>query len=214
MADVVCLGELLIDLVPTVSGTSLIEAPAFQKAQGEARANGAPGLARPGAGRWISADPDLRLAFRPGAVARAGLHPAIGRPRIARPSENALGLQTGTDVPRAARAEPWHETLELTMITRGSGGCVYLTRTLASAISGFRVEAIAATCRRRRLPGRSFAWVARQPGRPRRRAAAASALAVCQSGQRSASNRARRAADRRAGPELARPPASGARYAA
>ena len=32
MVDVVCLGELLIDFVPTVTGTSLIDAPAFKKA--------------------------------------------------------------------------------------------------------------------------------------------------------------------------------------
>jgi fructokinase len=30
MPDVVCLGELLIDFVPTVPGTSLIDAPAFK----------------------------------------------------------------------------------------------------------------------------------------------------------------------------------------
>jgi sugar/nucleoside kinase (ribokinase family) len=34
MADVVCLGELLIDFVPTVSGTSLVDAPAFPMASG------------------------------------------------------------------------------------------------------------------------------------------------------------------------------------
>jgi fructokinase len=48
MADVVCLGELLIDFVPTVTGTSLIEAPAFKKAPGGAPANVAVGLARLG----------------------------------------------------------------------------------------------------------------------------------------------------------------------
>jgi fructokinase len=48
MADVVCLGELLIDFVPTVSGVSLAEAPAFQKAPGGAPANVAVGLARLG----------------------------------------------------------------------------------------------------------------------------------------------------------------------
>jgi fructokinase len=48
MADVVCLGELLIDFVPTVTGTSLIDAPAFKKAPGGAPANVAVGLARLG----------------------------------------------------------------------------------------------------------------------------------------------------------------------
>ena len=48
MADAICLGELLIDFVPTVTGTSLIEAPAFKKAPGGAPANVAVGLARLG----------------------------------------------------------------------------------------------------------------------------------------------------------------------
>lgn len=48
MTDVVCLGELLIDFVPTISGVSLIEAPAFKKAPGGAPANVAAGLAKLG----------------------------------------------------------------------------------------------------------------------------------------------------------------------
>lgn len=48
MPDVVALGELLIDFVPTVSGTTLIDAPAFVKAPGGAPANVAVGLARLG----------------------------------------------------------------------------------------------------------------------------------------------------------------------
>jgi fructokinase len=45
MADAICLGELLIGFVPTVTGTSLIDAPAFKKAPGGAPANVAGGLA-------------------------------------------------------------------------------------------------------------------------------------------------------------------------
>ena len=48
MPDVIAHGELLIDFVPTVSGVSLIEAPAFIKAPGGAPANVAVGLARLG----------------------------------------------------------------------------------------------------------------------------------------------------------------------
>lgn len=48
MVDVVALGELLIDFVPTVSGVTLIEAPAFKKAPGGAPANVAAGLAKLG----------------------------------------------------------------------------------------------------------------------------------------------------------------------
>jgi fructokinase len=48
MVDVVTLGELLIDFVPTVSGVSLIDAPAFKKAPGGAPANVAAGLVKLG----------------------------------------------------------------------------------------------------------------------------------------------------------------------
>jgi len=48
MPDVLAYGELLIDFVPTVSGVTLIEAPAFIKAPGGAPANVAVGLARLG----------------------------------------------------------------------------------------------------------------------------------------------------------------------
>lgn len=48
MPDVIALGELLIDFVPTVSGVSLVDAPAFQKAAGGAPANVAAGLAKLG----------------------------------------------------------------------------------------------------------------------------------------------------------------------
>ena len=48
MADAICLGELLIDFVPTLTGTDLISAPAFKKAPGGAPANVAVGLSRLG----------------------------------------------------------------------------------------------------------------------------------------------------------------------
>ena len=48
MAEVVCFGDLLIDFVPTVTGTGLADAPAFVKAPGGAAANVAVGLARLG----------------------------------------------------------------------------------------------------------------------------------------------------------------------
>jgi len=49
MADIVCMGELLIDFIPTLSGLSLIEATTFKKAPGGAPANVAVGLSRLGA---------------------------------------------------------------------------------------------------------------------------------------------------------------------
>lgn len=48
MADVIALGEVLIDFVATVAGVTLAQAPAFEKAPGGAPANVAVGLARLG----------------------------------------------------------------------------------------------------------------------------------------------------------------------
>ncbi len=48
MPDAVALGELLVDFVPTVSGVTLVQAPAFKKAAGGAPANVAVGLAKLG----------------------------------------------------------------------------------------------------------------------------------------------------------------------
>lgn len=48
MLDVIACGEMLIDFVATVSGVTLAEAPAFQKAAGGAPANVAVGVARLG----------------------------------------------------------------------------------------------------------------------------------------------------------------------
>lgn len=48
MPTVITCGEMLIDFVPTVTGVSLIEAPAFKKAAGGAPANVAVGLSRLG----------------------------------------------------------------------------------------------------------------------------------------------------------------------
>ncbi|MBT8434292.1 MAG: fructokinase [Gammaproteobacteria bacterium] len=44
MPDVICLGELLVDFIPTVTGKDLIDTPAFQKAAGGAPGNVAVGL--------------------------------------------------------------------------------------------------------------------------------------------------------------------------
>jgi fructokinase len=46
MADVICLGELLIDFIPTITGLDLATAETFKKAAGGAPANVAAGLAR------------------------------------------------------------------------------------------------------------------------------------------------------------------------
>ena len=67
MADVVCLGELLIDFVPTVTGTDLISAPAFKKAPGGAPAN----VLRLGANSGLTA---TRVHLLPPPKRRHALH--------------------------------------------------------------------------------------------------------------------------------------------
>lgn len=48
MTQIICFGEMLIDFVPTVNGTTLADAPAFKKAPGGAPANVSAGLAKLG----------------------------------------------------------------------------------------------------------------------------------------------------------------------
>jgi len=254
MPDVVCLGELLIDFVPTVTGTSLIDAPAFKKAPGGAPANVAVGLARlgvpsafmgkvgddpfghflaqtladggvdvrplrftgqartalafvslrsdgerefmfyrhpsadmlltpdeideavlrgakalhfgsisligeparsatlhaievaRGAGCLISCDPNLRLALWPDrAAARAGLLLAIQKAQLVKISDEELRFLTDSDDPSAARDQLWHDGLELMVVTLGSAGCVYFTRSGEGVVVGFGVAAVDAT---------------------------------------------------------------------
>lgn len=253
MADVICLGELLIDFVPTVTPTTLIDAPAFKKAPGGAPANVAVGLARLGttsafmgkvgddpfghflartlaeagvdigplrfateartalafvslkpdgdrefmfyrhpsadmlftaaevdraairgarllhygsislidepvrgatleaiavaraAGLTVSCDPNLRLALWPDrAAAAAGLRLAIANADIVKLGDDELRFLTGSDEPEAARAL-WHEGLALIVITRGAGGCVYLTADRQGMVEGFDVAAVDTT---------------------------------------------------------------------
>nr|GMC67880.1 probable fructokinase-6, chloroplastic [Ipomoea batatas] len=70
-ALVVCFGEMLIDFVPTTSGLSLAEAPAFKKAPGGAPANVAVGISRlGGSSAFIGKENNVNsegMRFDPGA---------------------------------------------------------------------------------------------------------------------------------------------------
>lgn len=55
MADLVSLGELLIDFVPQIRGVRLREVPAFQRALGGAPANVAVGFSKLGGNLFSSA---------------------------------------------------------------------------------------------------------------------------------------------------------------
>ena len=78
MAQVVCVGDLSIDFVPTATGTGLADAPAFVKAPGGAAANVAVGLARLGvrAPFWAWSATTRSAIFWPTRCARPGSTPA------------------------------------------------------------------------------------------------------------------------------------------
>ncbi len=82
MTDAICLGELLVDFVPTETGKDLIEASAFKKAAGGAPANVAVGL--------------KRLGVSSGFMGKVGVDP-FGR-FLARTLE-ADGVDTSTLLP-------------------------------------------------------------------------------------------------------------------
>ena len=254
MPDAVCLGELLIDFVPTVTGTGLVDAPAFKKAPGGAPANVAVGLSRLGTttafvgkvgddafgrfladtlaaagvdvgalrftgdartalafvslradgdrefmfyrhpsadmllapddidvdlvtgakllhfgsisligepsrsatlrairaardgGGLISYDPNLRLALWPDAeAAKAGIMLGWPNADVVKLSEEELEFLTGDADPVRAGRSLWHDRLRLLVVTRGPGGCLYLTPDLEGEVGGFRVEAVDAT---------------------------------------------------------------------
>ncbi|HEY1016451.1 MAG TPA: PfkB family carbohydrate kinase [Herpetosiphonaceae bacterium] len=254
MAQVIALGELLIDFVPTVSGVSLDEAPAFQKAAGGAPANVAVGLARLGAscaflgkvgddpfghfladtlrangvetaglrfdgeartalafvtlradgerefmfyrhpsadmryrpdevdasliegarifhcgsvsliseparaatlhaldlaraaGLLVSYDPNLRLMLWPSAeAAHAAILEAWPLANVIKVSDEELRFLSGEDnLLRAGRAL-WTPELRLLLITRGAGGCTWLTANCAGGLPGLAVAAVDAT---------------------------------------------------------------------
>ncbi len=92
MADVICLGELLIDFVPTVTGCDLASADTFKKAAGGAPANVAVGLARFGVSSGfmgkIGADGFGRFLTQ--TLASAGVDTAMLVPTEAAPTALAF----------------------------------------------------------------------------------------------------------------------------
>jgi fructokinase len=254
MADVICLGELLIDFIPTVTGLDLATAETFKKAAGGAPANVAVGLARfgvksafmgkvgeDGFGRFLAAtlagagvdvdtlrftgtartalafvslradgereflfyrspsadmlfapedvdeaairrakilhfgsisligepsrsgtlhavtaarrhglrvsyDPNLRLPLWPDAeAARAGIRLGLAHADIVKIGEEEIAFVTGIDDPIKGARALWHERLSVMAVTRGSEGCVWLSRDAHGEIPGFAVKAVDTT---------------------------------------------------------------------
>jgi fructokinase len=92
MADIICLGELLIDFVPTVTGCDLASAEAFKKAAGGAPANVAVGLARFGiaSGFMGKIGSDGFGRFLTQTLAQAGVDTAMLIPTEAAPTALAF----------------------------------------------------------------------------------------------------------------------------
>lgn len=254
MAHAICLGELLIDFVPTVTGTGLIDAPAFIRAPGGAPGNVAVGLARLGvqsafmgkvgddafghfladtlaqagvdvgpllftaeartalafvslrsdgerefmfyrhpsadmlftphevdveaihrakllhfgsisligepsrgatlyavdaaraAGGLVSYDPNLRLPLWPDAgAAREGMLLGLKKAHLVKLSDDESVFLTGLNDVRAACQALWHKDLKLMVVTRGHGGCAYVTPDFFGEVPSFTVEAVDAT---------------------------------------------------------------------
>ena len=92
MTDVICLGELLIDFVPTVTGLDLVAADTFRKAAGGAPANVAVGVSRLGltSGFMGKVGEDGFGRFLADLLARAGVD--ITTLRFSREARTALAF--------------------------------------------------------------------------------------------------------------------------
>ncbi len=97
-------------------------------------------------GLHISYDPNLRLALWPDAeAARAGMRLGMQHAEIVKISEEEVQFLTGQhDLVTGARAL-WHDGMALMAVTRGSGGCHWLTRDADGAVPGFAVSAVDTT---------------------------------------------------------------------
>jgi fructokinase len=98
------------------------------------------------AGCLISCDPNLRLPLWPDvATARDGLQQALSKAQVVKLSDQEVDFLTGSDTAAAARAQLWHQGMQLMTITRGESGCSYLTADGEGSVAGFTVDAVDAT---------------------------------------------------------------------
>jgi fructokinase len=105
-------------------------------------------------GCLISYDPNLRLPLWPDAeTARTTILEMMPGAHCIKVSEDELTFLTGeTDVQRGAE-RLWHADLRLLSMTRGSGGCSYVTASGSGHVEGFSVQSVDAT-------GAGDGWVA------------------------------------------------------
>ena len=94
----------------------------------------------------ISYDPNLRLTLWPDPeAARSGLRLGLQHAEIVKIGEEEVRFLTGRDdLIEGARAL-WHDTMVLMAVTRGTQGCIWLTRDTHGIVPGFHVAVVDTT---------------------------------------------------------------------
>ncbi len=94
----------------------------------------------------ISCDPNLRLALWPGAdTAREGMRLCLQHAQIVKIAKEEVRFLAGLDDPVEGARTLWHDGLALMAVTRGSGGCVWLTRDAQGFVPGLLVAPVDTT---------------------------------------------------------------------
>ncbi|HEY0523073.1 MAG TPA: PfkB family carbohydrate kinase [Stellaceae bacterium] len=97
-------------------------------------------------GKLVTYDPNLRVALWPDAdAAREGMRLGLSEAEIVKIGDEELAFLTGDHNLSTAARSLWSPRLQLMAITRGSAGCVWLTRDGQGEVPGFGVAAIDAT---------------------------------------------------------------------
>jgi fructokinase len=94
----------------------------------------------------VTYDPNLRVALWPDAdAARKGMRLGLAEAEIVKIGDEELVFLTGDHDLFAAARSLWSPRLRLMAITRGSAGCVWLTRDAQGEVPGFGVAAVDTT---------------------------------------------------------------------
>lgn len=97
-------------------------------------------------GLLVTYDPNLRLNLWPDALAaRAGIMSAWHKANVIKVSEEELEfLSDELDLKKAAE-KLWHDRLRLLIVTRGSKGCSYVTKSFSGDVAGFEISPVDTT---------------------------------------------------------------------
>jgi len=98
------------------------------------------------AGVLRSYDPNLRLPLWPSSdAARVEMLNGWQYADVIKVSEDELTFLSGKDSLESAARSLWHDALRLLVVTQGSAGCTYFTRTESGHVPSFPVQAIDTT---------------------------------------------------------------------